>query len=191
MRVRLLVLLLLLCFSCTVAMAQQGFEWRATVPAPVQDGWYSILLPPEVTGRLRPDLADIRIYDQTQQEIPYLLRKGESYTAIPVHGYTRTDSAATKQTYINLRFAPTAYPEKLELNITSPDLYLRKCQVIIEKPTVENRKKRKIYKSQSVRKHFTISSSEPATIELPRQQVEELTLIIENEDNQPLEAVLI
>lgn len=186
MRIRILLLLLLLCFSCTVAMAQQGYEWRATVPAPAQDGWYSILLPPEVIGRLRPDLADIRIYNRTQQEIPYLLRKGEGYTAIPVQGFTRTDSATTKQTYINLRFAPPAYPEKLELNITSPNLYLRKGQVILGKPAVENRKKRKLYKSQSVRKFFTISSTEPATIELLRQQVEELTLIIKNEDNQPL-----
>ena len=186
MRVRILLLLLLLCFSCTVAMAQQGYEWRATVPAPTQYGWYSILLPPEVTGRLRPNMADIRVYNEAQQEIPYLLRKGESYTAIPVHGFTQTDSAAMKQTYINLRFAPPAYPEKLELKIASPDLYLRKGQVILGKPIVTHRKKRKLYKPQSMRKFFTISSTEPATIELPRQQVEELTLIIENEDNQPL-----
>ncbi|MFD3003238.1 hypothetical protein ACFS7Z_22945 [Pontibacter toksunensis] len=180
------LLLLLLCLSCTVARAQQSYEWRATIPAPAQDGYHSILLLPEVTGRLRPDLADIRVYNAAQQEIPYLLRKGEGYTAIPVLNFTRTDSAATKQTFINLQFTQPTYPEKLELQISSPDLYLRKGQVILGKPAVENRKKRRPDKPQAVRKFFTISSTEPATIELPRQQVQELTLIIENEDNQPL-----
>ena len=181
------ILLLLLCFSCTVAMAQKGYEWRATVPAPAQDGYHRILLPPSVTGHLRPDLADIRLYNAAQQEVPYLLRKGEGYTSIPVQDVTRTDSPTIKETFIHLQFARPAYPEQLTLNITSPDLYLRKGQVILGQPVIASKKKRRRRSDQPLHVPFTLSSTEPATRELPRQRVEELTLIIANEDNQPLE----
>lgn len=70
-RRRLLLLALVAWYN--VANAQQ-YTWQAPVATPRQTGYQSILLSPEVTGRLRPDFSDLRLYDASGQEVPYLLR---------------------------------------------------------------------------------------------------------------------
>ncbi|GAB3907629.1 hypothetical protein GCM10028803_41710 [Larkinella knui] len=51
----------------------QAAEYRARILPVKQSGYYRILLPPAVVGRLNADKTDIRIYDGKNQEIPYLL----------------------------------------------------------------------------------------------------------------------
>lgn len=309
MNVRCILLLLLLWLTHTSGSAQQAYTWHATVPAPAQKGYHSILLTPEVTGRLAADLSDIRLYDAQQQEVPYLLRTEESlrqsqlfrpysilqyqrqsgglsellienpqqrkisnlslliknadvqkqvslsgsdnredwyvlkahdvlhaisstentakmkllefplndyrylrlqlndsasaplnilqagyydtqteagkYAAIPVQ-ISRTDSTATRQTYIRLRFAQPAYPEQLELEITAPDLYLRHGHVLSDRPATTGKRRSRPTEAAITRVPFTLSSNEPARIQLPRHRVQQLTIVIENEDNPPL-----
>ncbi|GAB2560849.1 hypothetical protein [Spirosoma aerophilum] len=51
----------------------QSFQYKAAIDHAQQSGFYRILLPPAVLGRLNPSLTDIRLYDDHQQEIPYKL----------------------------------------------------------------------------------------------------------------------
>ncbi len=52
----------------------QEFNWRATVEKIDSSGFYNIYLNPDVTSRLRYELPDIRLFDNHNTEIPYILR---------------------------------------------------------------------------------------------------------------------
>jgi hypothetical protein len=113
------------------------------------------------------------------------------YTAIPVQQIIRTDSGSTKSTYIRLQFAQPVYPEQLEFTVVSPQLYHRQAQIEFQGPEEaqqRRRKRRKQREQQQLRLiPFVLSSNAPAVVDLPREQVQELTIIIQNGDNQPLE----
>ncbi|MHC2993078.1 hypothetical protein OB13_16400 [Pontibacter sp. HJ8] len=307
------LLLLVLLAWCRVAGAQ-SYTWQAPVATPEQPGYQRILLSPEITGRLQPDLSDLRLYNVKGEEVPYLLgteqplqyrrlfkkydilgythQKGccsellianpqkrklnnislqisnadvrkevklsgsdnrqdwyvlkerdilyainnrEStaevklldfplsdyryfrlqlndsasaplnilqagyydtyteagkYTAIPVQEITRRDSASAKSTYLHLRFAQPVYPEQLEFTITSPQLYYRHGTVQLHptEPSQRRRSKRRKQREQQQQLvPFVLSSNAPALVKLPRRKVQELTILIENVDNRPLE----
>lgn len=111
------------------------------------------------------------------------------YTQIPVQKVLRTDSATLKQTYIRLVFEQPVYPDRLELNIKEPQLYYRTGLVVLGKErVVERRRKRKrnnILRPATI--PFVLSSNAPGFINLPRRKVQELTIIVENGDNPPLQ----
>ncbi|WP_162054946.1 DUF3999 family protein [Pontibacter pamirensis] len=307
---KLLFSILLLLSGSTFAKAQE-YEWKAPVAPAPEKGYYRILLSPEVRGNLQADLSDVRLINEQQQEVPYLLRSEQpvqykklfkpyiilhydrdkdccsellientdkrkidnislliknadvqkqvrlsgsddrenwfvlkaqdvlhtlnstestarlrllefplndyrylrlqlndsssaplnilqagyydtqtetgQYTAIPVQQVTRTDSA--RYTYIRLQFAGPAYPEQLDMNITSPALYLREGYVIAGKatPTRKRKRRRRLSETEPVRVNFTLNANAPARIALPRRQVQELTIVIDNADNPPLQ----
>ncbi|WP_187261115.1 DUF3999 family protein [Pontibacter beigongshangensis] len=317
---KLLLLLALWCGGVAQAVAQE-YNWQATVPAPAQSGYHSILLSPEITGQLQQDLADIRLYDAAGTEVPYLLRTEEpvqyrklfrpykivsythragccseliitnqeqqkinnisllirnadvqkqvalsgsdnqqdwyvlkakdllyaientqgttevkllnfplndykylrlvlndsssaplniinagyydthpesgKYTLIPQQGFSRTDSAATKKTYLRLQFPQPVYPERLEFEINSPALYYRPARLLTKTESSTGRR-RGLFRKQKRRLQqsatslpFTLSSNTPATVELPRRQVEELVIEIDNADNPPLDVAAV
>ena len=68
----LLLVILLLINSLSQA---QSFRFRASVDAVQQSGFYRILLPPDVVGRLNDNLTDVRLYGKQEQEVPYLLTR--------------------------------------------------------------------------------------------------------------------
>ncbi|GAB3261488.1 hypothetical protein GCM10027347_26550 [Larkinella harenae] len=64
---------MLLLFRNNLPGLAQSFAFRAELPAVQQAGYYRILLPPAVIGKLKQDRSDIRLYNEKQQEVPYLL----------------------------------------------------------------------------------------------------------------------
>ncbi|TPE43860.1 DUF3999 domain-containing protein [Pontibacter mangrovi] len=112
------------------------------------------------------------------------------YTDIPVQELTRRDSAAAKSTYIRLRFAQPVYPDRLEFTISSPQLYLREGHIQMHpaEPTHRRRSKRRQQRERQQQiVPFILNSNAPAVVDLPRQKIQELTIIIRNADNRPLE----
>lgn len=76
MRARSRFLSLTTIFLLVVIISRaQSFGFRAGIPAVQKTGYYRILLPPPVVGRLNADRSDIRLYDEKKQEIPYLLTR--------------------------------------------------------------------------------------------------------------------
>lgn len=65
----------------------QSFRFRASVDTVQQSGFYRILLPPDVLGRLNNKLTDIRLYDKQEQEVPYLLTKQQPALTAPFLAY--------------------------------------------------------------------------------------------------------
>ncbi|RDV13169.1 hypothetical protein DXT99_20700 [Pontibacter diazotrophicus] len=72
-RHRLLFSILLLLSGSTLTRAQE-YNWKAPVAPAPEKGYYRILLSPEVRGNLQADLSDVRLMNEQQQEVPYLLR---------------------------------------------------------------------------------------------------------------------
>jgi hypothetical protein len=65
----------------------QSFRFRASVDAVQQSGFHRILLPPDVLGRLNSNLTDIRLYDNQEQEVPYLLTRQQPTLTAPFIDY--------------------------------------------------------------------------------------------------------
>ncbi len=119
------------------------------------------------------------------------------YTLLPQQSFSRTDSAATKKTYLRLQFPQPVYPERLEFEINSPALYYRPARILTEAESSTFRRrglfrkqKRRLQQSASFLP-FTLSSNTPAVLELPRRQAEELVIEIDNADNPPLDVATV
>lgn len=66
----------------------QSFEMEASINKVAEDGFYSILLTPEITTHLKQSFSDIRIYDAENNEIPYLLKHERPYISTETfHNY--------------------------------------------------------------------------------------------------------
>ncbi|MFC5412426.1 hypothetical protein ACFPMF_24085 [Larkinella bovis] len=65
----------------------QHFQFRAELPAVPKTGYYRIELPPSVTGRLKADRSDLRLYDEKNREVPYLLTKDQPVQQTQFNGY--------------------------------------------------------------------------------------------------------
>lgn len=57
----------------TISHAQQ-FNWKAELPVFDSTGFYDIFMNPEITSKLNHTFSDIRLYDQSGNEIPYIKR---------------------------------------------------------------------------------------------------------------------
>lgn len=75
------------CWLFSPAIRAQSFRFRADVDSVQQSGYYQILLPPNVVGRLNDNLTDVRIYDNRDHEIPYLLTRQQPTQTAPFTDY--------------------------------------------------------------------------------------------------------
>jgi hypothetical protein len=67
------IIFILACAFGTSAIAQD-FNYQGQIEIAKKTEYHKILLAPEITGPMTRGLADIRIYSETQREIPYVLR---------------------------------------------------------------------------------------------------------------------
>ena len=69
--------LLAICLFPFAANAQI-FHWESPVDPVSKNGYYRILLQPDVTSKLQTNFSDVRIYDKDSIETPYLIYKDEA-----------------------------------------------------------------------------------------------------------------
>ncbi|HLZ87118.1 MAG TPA: hypothetical protein VKQ52_07760 [Puia sp.] len=128
----------LLVFVCCRAGAQGVFAWRATADTVSRDGFYQILLTPEVVAKCRADLGDLRILGPGNRFVSYVLKDSwEGATAekdrltIPGAVMAQKDSS-DQHSYVDLRF-PEAYEvDWLSFSIRDPVFYKRAAEVFAE-----------------------------------------------------------
>ena len=65
--------LLALCCGVAALFAHAQPQWSATLAPVDRDGYYTIVLSPEVIGRSSEDLHDLRLLDPTGKEVAYLI----------------------------------------------------------------------------------------------------------------------
>ncbi len=73
---RYVLLVFSICFAAQMLSA--NFSYKAAIAPVEKDGVYSIALPPELLMRLRDDYGDIRVFDSTETEIPYIIYREEA-----------------------------------------------------------------------------------------------------------------
>ena len=79
---------LLLAFPLVSLSGQsQNFRYRASLDTVRASGFHQILLPPTVVGHLNNTLTDIRLYNEQNQEVPYLLTLQQPKQAISFTDY--------------------------------------------------------------------------------------------------------
>ena len=64
-----------LCGLSAAMLMQAQPQWSAPLAPVEHDGYYTIVLSPEVTGRSRADLADLRLLDAAGKEVAYLIER--------------------------------------------------------------------------------------------------------------------
>lgn len=65
-------------FLLPFASAAQSFHWESPIDPVPADGYYRLLLNPEVTSHLTGNFSDVRIYDKDSIETPYLIYKDDA-----------------------------------------------------------------------------------------------------------------
>lgn len=76
------VIVLAICLLCgSTGMPAQPAASEASLPQVKEKGFYAIDLPWQVMGGAKPDLSDVRIVDETGQEVPYLLKEDRTQPA--------------------------------------------------------------------------------------------------------------
>lgn len=73
--------LLLFAWTALPAVAQQGFKYKASLQRVDSSKFYRIVLQPALTAKCQPDLADIRLIDESGKIVPYLTGR-----SLPVQG---------------------------------------------------------------------------------------------------------
>ncbi|WP_018344981.1 hypothetical protein [Cytophaga aurantiaca] len=71
----------LLCFAlCASAAQAQSFRWSAALEdSVIADGFYNIVLRPEIGAKLQDNYSDIRILNEKNEEIPFVHKSEEPY----------------------------------------------------------------------------------------------------------------
>ena len=98
---------------------------------------------------------------------------------------TRFDSSTTKQTYIKINFKETPYFDKLIIKATKPLFYYRKAKICSQRI---DKKGRAHY---DVLDYIILNSNSDFTSYYSDLKNKELYLVIENEDNPPLEKITV
>jgi hypothetical protein len=73
---------LLLLVLAPVLLHAQNYHRQCHVQQVSAPGFYRILLTPEITGQMKSDLSDIRLFDEKDTEIPYLLYKDTAHRGV-------------------------------------------------------------------------------------------------------------
>src|SRR5262245_7882097 len=95
------ILALGLLLGCALAAEAQP-HWSVPLSPVQQEGYYTVVLSPEVIGRSRSDLSDLRLVDSLDHEVPYLLeREPAMYERTWMRSYTLLrNERANKRTMI-------------------------------------------------------------------------------------------
>lgn len=96
---------------------------------------------------------------------------------------TRFDSMETKETYIHVKYKSTPYFDKLVFKIDKPLFYYRDAKICLKR---EDKKGRVHY---DVIEYLTLNSNSDLTTYFNAFQYPDFYIVIENEDNPPLENV--
>lgn len=60
---------------CLANASGQSFKGEAMIPSVETDGFYRVLISPQINFHLNDDVSDIRIYDSKNHEVPYIFQK--------------------------------------------------------------------------------------------------------------------
>lgn len=106
----------------------QLFKWNSSVERVEKTAFYNVYLNPEITSKLRYELPDIRLFDEKNNEVPFILRLDREYK------YAKKVNKLTiiKNKYILRKgFRKTMVENKWKEKITNFRLILKNTNAVI------------------------------------------------------------
>lgn len=115
---------ILIFFAITQFSAAQDFKWESEIQGVKENGFYNILLAPQITTHLKQDLSDIRIYDQEGKEVPYILTSENSSSSNEFKEYAITENKSIPKccTHLTLHNAGRSPINNISLMIRNSDV---------------------------------------------------------------------
>jgi hypothetical protein len=107
------------------------------------------------------------------------------FTEVPVQKITTGQKSGEKNTYITLRFDTARLVDKLELKMKGAPYFLR--HAVLYEPQQRISKKGETSTYYNRLQEMEVNSHHPTTLEFPALKVKEFLIVIENQDNPPLE----
>jgi hypothetical protein len=159
-------LLFLLCFTSIGFLLSAGtFEFQASLDSIPKDGFYKILLIPEIISCLKSDYSDIRLFDSGENEVSYILTK---------------ESAIRNSTYFK------EYRILTNQNLSKPSVN----QVVLQNPSARSiTELYLIVRNSAIEKEITLKGSDdlknwyiitlqyPSTIGLFQDEISEIKVL--------------
>jgi Protein of unknown function (DUF3999) len=175
--------------------AGQSFAYRAGLGSVPADGFYRVLLPPAVRALLQPDLADLRLVDRQNQEVPYLLVRQETAPTgsrpryLPVAGLRWRQHGNLQHKKTILRFsAPAPVPiDRLVFTIAAPALYHRQA-TLYRRQEHRGRRERRGRRPRDYQpvSQFVLAANQDNVLLLSGFRSADFYVEIQNGDNPPL-----
>ncbi len=106
------------------------------------------------------------------------------FTELPIN-ITSSDSAHQKRTYIKIRLDTTHVVDKISLKMKGAPYFLRQASVNEEKTRQKNKGELELWLDEFAT--FELSSKGISVIDVPNTKIKELLVVIENDDNPPLQ----
>ncbi|KAA5544065.1 hypothetical protein [Adhaeribacter rhizoryzae] len=107
------------------------------------------------------------------------------YTAVPHVQFSQTDSADLKQTFIFFKTPVPVHADKLLFTITNPTYYVREATLYAGQ--FRKKRRRKTYKTSEPVATFRLQSDQENTFTLNNFKSDDFYLVINNQDNPPLQ----
>jgi hypothetical protein len=173
---------IILIFFAT-GLSAQSFQWNAEMPQVDKDGFYQILLGPEIISHVRKDLWDIRLYGNGE-EIPYIIRQekpvAESGKYVILKPPTIIEKDSTdRSTYLWIKYDAPQIVDKIRFSVDHPSFYQRDASICMIRYDKRNRQ-------QLVPiLNFTLRSNQENEV-MTDFKAEEFCVVINNKDNPPL-----
>jgi hypothetical protein len=125
-------------FTAVKACAQGSFTWQAHIDTVRREGFYQVLLTPEVVAKCdKADLADLRLFGSDNRFVSYVLKDSRKiadtadWLSIPAAHLVQKDSN-NKHSYIDLRFTDAYEIDRLGFSIREPMFYKREALLFAE-----------------------------------------------------------
>jgi hypothetical protein len=134
----------------------------------------------------------VRISDSTNAPLN-ILRAGYfetqsehgAFTEIPLPAVVKSDSVVQKQSFFHFQFDTVRLVDRMVITLEGSPYFLRKG--ILYEPRERILRKGGTEKFNHLLREIRLTSTHPAVIDLPQASAREFLLVVENDDNPPLE----
>jgi hypothetical protein len=169
-------------FLCCGTCAQGVFSCRATLDTVKEDGFYKIVLSPELIAKCRGDLGDLRIAGPGGKSVSYVLKDPSAVAGVQgqwidlPEGKMQQRDSGNKHSYVVLQYPEAFKIDSLTFTIANPLYYKREARVSAE-GTVPG--------EWALAADITIDPQHRG-FRIPTVKTYRLLIDISNEDNSPL-----
>ena len=176
--------------AISLSVNGQSFNYKADIEHVNENGFYKILLSPEITSKLNSQFFDIRLFDTNNTEVPYILNREQSVNEREL--FVEYDIIEKKHLwYVGVTRIIIRNREKTEIN-----------NIVLRIKNADVRKKLKLNGSNDYKNWYVIKSdydynsissnvntSEIRVLNFPLSNYEYYELLIDDYSDRPIDII--